>query len=96
MFEVVWLQTALDELAALWVPAASALRQSITAATHLIDQELQRDPENQGESRQEGERALFVYPLGVTFEVVPRRRVRVLHVWDIRPLREKGGPRQDN
>jgi hypothetical protein len=41
MFQVEWLQSALDELAAIWMQADSALRQAITVATHQIDQLLQ-------------------------------------------------------
>jgi hypothetical protein len=85
MFEVVWLQSALNELAAIWVNADSSVRQAITAATHYIDQELTTDPEEKGESRDEGERICFAFPLGVTFQVLAEQSlVRVMHVWDIR------------
>jgi hypothetical protein len=84
MFHVVWLQTALDELAAIWTAADSPVRQAITAATHAIDQELQRDP-HQGESRPGGSRVFFVHPLGIQFRVAEdSSTVRVFHVWDIR------------
>ena len=73
MFQVVWLQTALNELAGVWVQADSAQRQAITAATHAIDKRLQTDPPNQGESRSHGQRVLFQPPLGITFEVHPQR-----------------------
>jgi hypothetical protein len=45
MFQVVWLQTAVNELANAWVGANSAQRQEITAATQVIDQLLQTDPQ---------------------------------------------------
>jgi hypothetical protein len=86
MFRVVWLKTALDELTAIWLQEGSALRQAITAAAHAIDPLLQVDPQNQGESRADGQRILFQPPLGVTFEVrEPAGVVRILHVWLIRP-----------
>ena len=47
MFRVDWLQTALDELARLWTNADSVLRQSLTSASHEIDQRLRADPNNQ-------------------------------------------------
>jgi hypothetical protein len=85
MIEVIWLQQALDELATIWVQADSVVRQAITETAYVIDQELQSDPEGQGESRADGERVFFVYPLGIQFEVDAQRLVvRVLHVWDIR------------
>jgi WD40 repeat protein len=62
MFRVEWLQSALDELATIWTQADSAERQAITRATHLIDQQLQQDPDNQGESRPKGRRVLFAPP----------------------------------
>ncbi len=85
MYRVEWLQSALDELAALWALADSALRQAITAASHQIDQQLQHDPDQQGESRPNGRRILFVPPLGVAYRVEAHRStVVVLHVWQFR------------
>jgi hypothetical protein len=85
MWQVTWLQPALDELTTIWTQADSASRRAITAATHSIDQVLQADPQNQGESREEGERVLFAFPLGIAFEVDDQQSVVwVLHVWDIR------------
>jgi hypothetical protein len=45
MFQVVWLQTALDELAAAWTNADSSIRQEITRAAQELDRELQSIPE---------------------------------------------------
>jgi hypothetical protein len=82
MSTVRWVRSALNELAALWIQGDSAMRQAITAAAHRIDQELQRDPENTGESRGGEERVAFVFPLGVRFEVDKEHSVvRVLQVW---------------
>jgi hypothetical protein len=88
MFQVVWLQSALNDLAALWVRADSVLRQAINAATNAIDQSLQDDPENLGESRSGETCVFFAHPLGVSFQVDSSQRVvSVLHVWDIRKRR---------
>jgi hypothetical protein len=40
MFRVEWLQEAVSELADVWIKADSPSRQSITEATHTLDQEL--------------------------------------------------------
>jgi hypothetical protein len=85
MYRVVWLRTALDELGAAWIQADAELRASITAGTYRIDQLLQSNPQQQGESRSHGQRILFQLPLGLTFEVHEQDGiVRVLHVWIIR------------
>ncbi len=81
---MIWLQSALDELTRIWTGADSPRRQAITQAAHAIDQELQRSPQDKGESREEGERVLFVLPLGILFQVDEQRsEVYVLHVWHI-------------
>ncbi len=81
MFQVEWLQAALDELAVMWADADGAQRQAIAAASHAIDEQLRRAPENEGESRSGGRRITFVPPLAVTFAVESdRRTVTVLHV----------------
>jgi hypothetical protein len=81
MFHVEWLQSALDELAALWVLADSELRRAITAATDDIDRRLSRDPTNEGESRPGRRRIMFVPPLAVAIRIEPDgQRVSVLHV----------------
>ena len=69
MFRIRWQRRALDELTDLWTQADSALRQAITAASHTIDQRLQADPNNEGESRSRGRRIGFVPPLAVIFRV---------------------------
>jgi hypothetical protein len=85
MFQIVWLQAALDELADIWTRADSAARKAITAAAHTVDQSLETAPRDQGESREGEDRVFFVHPLGIQFDIDDvRARVRVLHVWDIR------------
>jgi hypothetical protein len=81
MFQVEWLQSALDELAHLWIAADAVLRQALTAATHEIDQRLADDPQAEGESRAVGRRLTFVPPLAVTFRVeADGRTVTVIEI----------------
>ena len=44
MFRVDWLESALNELATIWLDADTEQRLAINSAVRLIDQELQRDP----------------------------------------------------
>ena len=89
MFLVEWLEEALEELTVLWSMGDADLRKAIMAATSIIDQELKTDPYRQSESRGDENRVLFVYPLGVLFEIDPQDRiVRVLNVWRFRRLGE--------
>jgi hypothetical protein len=82
MFQVRWEDSALNELAAFWMEADSALREAITQATSQIDQQLQTDPVGASESRPGGRRVLFVSPLGAMFRIeADGRTVSVLHVW---------------
>jgi plasmid stabilization system protein ParE len=79
-FTVLWDPEAEQELAAIWVAAAD--RAAVTAATDEIDRLLRTNPEQRGESRDDGRRILLVAPLGVLFRVLPDDRVvRVLQVW---------------
>jgi len=87
MFLVEWLQSVLDELARLWTEADSALRKAITAASHEIDQRLQRDPHNEGESRSMGRRIMFVAPLAVTFRIEPDGKT--ITIVDVRLFRPR-------
>jgi hypothetical protein len=69
MFRVRWERRALDELARLWTQANSVLRQSITSASHTVEQRLKVDPHNEGESRSQGRRITFGAPLAVVFRI---------------------------
>jgi hypothetical protein len=77
----------LNELANLWARADSSLRQSITRASHRIDQLLRKDPHNQGESRSGGRRIMFVAPLAVSFRIEPDGQT--VSVLNIRPFRRR-------
>jgi len=82
MYQVDWLQTALDQLTAIWMSADSAQRQAITTAAHQIEQQLQRDPFGPSESRPNERRILLVSPLGILFRIeADGRTVSILRVW---------------
>ena len=85
MFEVVWLDSAVNDLAAIWMQSDSAQRQAITRVANAIDRELGDDPFRSSESRGDEDRVFFAHPLGVLFEVdLQMRIVRVEHVWRYR------------
>jgi hypothetical protein len=75
MYRVAWLPSATEELASLWLLASSGLRQAITAATHAVDQILQREPQDFGESREGNVRIGHEEPLGLTFEIDEAEKV---------------------
>lgn len=82
-YDVERIQTALKELAALWVAADSTARTKITKSTNEIDSRLSQNPLDQGESRPGGRRIVFEAPLAVIFRV-DGNLVTVLHVWRFR------------
>jgi plasmid stabilization system protein ParE len=82
-FDVVWSPAAERELTELWLDAAD--RALVTEASKRIDETLERNAPNEGESRPDGRRVLFATPLAVVFRVWPDyRRVLVSHVWRFR------------
>jgi hypothetical protein len=64
-FTVVWIQSALDELAELWLTATD--RDEITAAANAIDDYLAQDPASKGIELSEGLRVLLAPPLKIIF-----------------------------
>ena len=85
MYLVEWLQSALDELARLWLVLDSAGRRAITGAANQIDLELVSAPGSIGESRFGNVRIHYVRPLGLNFEVdAINRVVRVVNVWFVK------------
>jgi hypothetical protein len=77
---VQWLPNAEQELAAIWMAAPD--RDAVTRAAFSIDQRLQANAPDEGESRSDGVRVLLVAPLGVLFGVVEQTSlVLVAHVW---------------
>ena len=81
MYRVEWDEAALDELAAVWNEASSVVRKDITAASHLLEQQLSTDPYADSESRPGGRRITFAPPLAATFRVeTDEHTVTVLYV----------------
>jgi plasmid stabilization system protein ParE len=79
-YTVVWKPEAERRLADLWLAASD--RAAVTRAANRIDQLLQTNPDQQGESRGRGRRILIEAPLGILFVVKPADRiVQVLTVW---------------
>jgi hypothetical protein len=72
-YTVVWLESAQDELAELWIAAQH--RNAVTTAAHAIDVLLSQDAPTQGMPVSEGLRALFAPPLRVLFSVEEEDRV---------------------
>ena len=87
MFSIFRSQAAMVSLKATWEGAGDALREAIERAARRLDELLQHEPQEQGESREDGTRILFEAPLGVVFEVdEDKKLVRVLRSWAYRRL----------
>jgi hypothetical protein len=85
MFSIYRNQAALAPLTATWEQADSRLREAILHASRCVDEQLQSEPHEKGESREQGTRILFQAPLAVTFEVDQARKlVRILRAWAYR------------
>lgn len=85
-YSVIWLPAAEQELAALWLNSSD--RGAITKAAAVLDQLLEKDPANEGESRPNDRRILFAPPLAAIYRIYPDEgRVDVLHVWQFRTSR---------
>jgi len=88
MFQVVWHQGAVNDLAEIWNQSDPALRQAVTRAAHAVDQALKDDPAGVGESREAGIRVMFESPLGVRFKVdQDSQTVVVGQIWRMPPRR---------
>jgi hypothetical protein len=72
-YTVVWLGSALNELAELWTIAGD--RNMVTTAAHIIDVELSHDASTKGVEVSEGLRAFFAPPLRILFTVDEGDRV---------------------
>jgi hypothetical protein len=85
MFSIYRKQSALVPLNEAWAQADANLRDAILQASHSVDQQLQSDPLEQGESRDGRTRILFQAPLAVTFEVDEAKKlVHILRAWTYR------------
>lgn len=82
MFQVEWLQSALDELAEGWNRSDSSERKAMTVACHEVDQWLRADPLGEGEARMHAQqRIAFLPPLAVSYHVDrDNRMVTIFHV----------------
>jgi hypothetical protein len=80
-YRVSWIPSAEQDLAAAWL--ASTNRNTVSAAAHRLEHELQSDPFHVGESRESSvRRVAFESPLGIEFEIVEDdKKVRVLGAW---------------
>jgi hypothetical protein len=79
-FSVTWLPDAENELAALWLDAQN--RDAVTKASHALERRLQTRAPECGESRSNGRRVDFEWPLGIYFRVDEvRKAVTVSHIW---------------
>jgi hypothetical protein len=84
-FRVVWLQSAVNDLAECWAQGDSTERQAITEAANLIDEILASDPIGSSESRAGEKRIMFSDPLGAIFKVDgATHTVRVGYIWNYR------------
>jgi hypothetical protein len=85
MFTVTWTQSASDQLAGIWIKAASPMRDEITKYMRSLDRHLRANADRLGESRGTGVRILTDPPLGIEFRVSePDRLVTVVRAWGIR------------
>jgi hypothetical protein len=78
-YTVVWVASALDELADIWMAAND--RSAVSAASDEIDRELAEDAHSKGIEVHEGLRSLLAPPLQVHFVArIDDRVVEVLQV----------------
>jgi hypothetical protein len=85
MHTVVWSDDALAGLVNLWANPDPDLQPSITEAVHCIDERLADEPENAGESRADGNRVWFEFPLGGLFNIDSNKgMVHIGKVWTFR------------
>jgi hypothetical protein len=88
MYEVEWLDAAVQELAGIWLAANTDDRAKVNQATRMIDQSLRHNPYQKGESRPSGRRIFFALPIGVFFRVERHAPVvTVTHAWRIQKSR---------
>jgi hypothetical protein len=81
MYRIMWAPAALTELNAIWNGAPVSDDQLLIWAVSDLTFRLERDPENEGESRYHNMRVTFSWPLAVWFEVVGTDTVWIYHIW---------------
>lgn len=81
MFESLWLESALDQLAVIYIAVDSQNRTRLAEGVERLNRRLVSDPLDVGESRAGGFRVAFTPLLMVYFHVDEmKRRVRVTNV----------------
>ena len=79
MFRIIWLQEAIDGLAAAYNTSARVGRsRGVTVAAEEVERLLAHDPRSAGESRGDDLRMLGVTPLVIDFEVFPDQMTAVV------------------
>jgi hypothetical protein len=82
MFAVLWSRSTLDDLARIRTETGALQWDLVGAAMREIERRLRDNPEEEGESRPNGQRISFVAPLGFTFQAVPdEQAVVVSNIW---------------
>lgn len=81
MYRVIWANAALTELATIWNNAPASDAQLLVWAVADLAFRLERDPENEGESRPMGTRVTFSWPLAIWFHVRTDDTVLIRHIW---------------
>ncbi len=84
MYRVIWTATARAELTAIWNAASMSDNQLLIWATADLVYQLERDPENVGESRHNNMRIMVSWPLAIWYEVVSSDKVVIYHIWRYR------------
>ncbi len=85
VFEVIWTTAASEALEGIWQRVRD--RDAVLRSVWHIEDELKRDPENAGESREDEQRVTYDGPLGVLFEAFSSdRTVWIQSVWLIRQV----------
>ncbi len=82
MFAVLWVRSTLDDLERIRGETNASQWEIVRAAIREIERRLGDDPEEEGESRPDGQRISFAAPLAFTFQPVPDQQlVIVSSVW---------------
>jgi hypothetical protein len=81
-------RTALNTATQFWLSGDSAERLAITKAVAVVDQALSRNPGEEGESRDFGERVMFAAPLVINFTIDDANRV--VRVEAVRQIKRRG------
>ena len=79
---VLWVRSTLDDLARIRAEIDASQWPIVSSAIGEIERRLRDNPEEEGESRSDGQRISFVTPLGFTFQPVPDQQVVIVSsVW---------------